>query len=239
MKILRKIIQIDENLCDGCGTCIPSCAEGALKIIDGKAKVVSDNFCDGLGACLGECPQGALKIIEREAEEFDEKAVEKYLSKETDKKEKPLVCGCSSAQIQTFIKPDDNSPCCSAENNNSALCNWPIKIKLLPSNAPFFKDANLLVLADCFGAAFPALHNDLLKNKVLVIGCPKFDDANAYVEKFENIFKNHNIKSITIGIMEVPCCSGFTSIVKKGLEKARKKIDINEIVINAAPYFLS
>jgi NAD-dependent dihydropyrimidine dehydrogenase PreA subunit len=231
MKILRKIIKIDDELCDGCGLCIPSCAEGALKIIDGKAKVVSDKYCDGLGACLGECPQGALKIIEREAEDFDEKAVEEYLAKQPeDNKEEVLACGCSSAQVQIFKSVDSCS--CNIEKHGSSLTNWPIKIKLIPANAPFFKDANLLVLADCCGAVFSGLHQELLKDKVLVIGCPKFDDAEAYVEKFKEIFKNWDIKSITIGIMEVPCCSGFTVIVKKGLEKAGKQISIKEIIIN-------
>ncbi len=236
MKVLRKIIEIDEELCDGCGQCIPSCAEGALQIIDGKARVVADKFCDGLGACLGECPTGALNVVEREADEFDEEAVEKHL-KETDKnKQEPVVaCGCPSSQIQSFgipdLRQDAGKPASSGEM--SALSHWPVKIRLVPADAPFLKGADILVLADCVPVAFPTLHKDFLKGKAVMIGCPKFDDIQEYINKFAEIFKKAEVKSITTVVMEVPCCSGLPAIVKKGMEAANKNIPVKQVVISA------
>lgn len=233
-KILRKIIEIDEELCNGCGNCVTGCAEGALQIIDGKAKVVSETFCDGLGACIGECPTGALKIVEREAPPFDEAAVKKHLTK---KEKEILPCGCPSAHIQIFDKPS----VCAAVNKpkhfanaeeDSALTHWPIKIRLIPASAPFLKGADLLVLADCTAVAFPALHRDLLKGKVVMMGCPKFDDVHEYVQRFADIFKTAGIKNVTTVVMEVPCCSGMPVIVKKGMEAANKKIPMKEIVLS-------
>ncbi|MBW2576303.1 MAG: 4Fe-4S ferredoxin, partial [Deltaproteobacteria bacterium] len=222
MKVLRKIIEIDEELCDGCGQCVPGCAEGSLKIVDGKAKMVSDSLCDGLGACIGECPTGALKIVEREADEFDEEAVEKYLSeKEADKQEEPLTLarGCPSTNIETFAPASSckeaNIPA-SFEDEESALSHWPVQIRLVPATAPFLKGADLLVLADCCGIAIPTLYRDLLKGRVVMIGCPKFDDVEEYIDKFADIFKTADINSVMAVVMEVPCCSGLPMIVKKG-----------------------
>jgi len=238
MKVLRKIIEIDEELCDGCGQCVISCAEGSLQIVDGKAKMVSDNLCDGLGACIGECPTGALEIIEREADEFDEEAVEKHLSKkEAEKQKEPLTsaCGCPSANIQSFAPASSckeaNIPG-SFEEEESALSHWPIQIKLVPATAPFLKGADLLVLADCCGIAFPTLHRDLLKGRVIMMGCPKFDDVQEYIDKFADVFKTADIKSVTSVVMEVPCCSGLPMIVKKGMEVSGKNIPIEEVVIS-------
>jgi len=238
MKTLRKIIEIDEELCDGCGQCVPGCAEGSLQIVDGKAKMVSDNLCDGLGACIGECPNGALRIVEREAEEFDEEAVEKYLTEKEAAKQKQqpvLACGCPSTNIQTFAPVSScrevNIPV-GFEDSESALSHWPIQIRLIPATAPFLKGADLLVLADCCGVAIPTLHKDLLKGRVVMIGCPKFDDIQEYVEKFADIFKTADIKSILSVIMEVPCCSGMPMIVKKGMEAAGKNIPVKELVIS-------
>ena len=238
MKRLRKIIEIDEELCDGCGQCVTGCAEGSLQIVDGKAKMVSDNLCDGLGACIGECPNGALRIVEREAEEFDEEAVEKYLAEKEAAKQKQqpvLACGCPSTNIQTFAPV---SSCREAnipvgfEDSESALSHWPIQIRLIPATAPFLKGADLLVLADCCGVAIPTLHKDLLKGRVVMIGCPKFDDIQEYVEKFADIFKTADIKSVLSVVMEVPCCSGLPMIVKKGMDAAGKNIPIKELVIS-------
>ena len=238
MKRLRKIIEIDEELCDGCGQCVPGCAEGSLQIVDGKAKMVSDNLCDGLGACIGECPNGALRIVEREAEEFDEEAVEKYLAEKEAAKQKQqpvLACGCPSTNIQTFAPVSScreaNIPA-GFEDSESALSHWPIQIRLVPATAPFLKGADLLVLADCCGVAIPTLHKDLLKGRVVMIGCPKFDDIQEYVEKFADIFKAADIKSVLSVVMEVPCCSGLPMIVKKGMEAAGKNIPIKELVIS-------
>ena len=238
MKRLRKIIEIDEELCDGCGQCVPGCAEGSLQIVDGKAKMVSDNLCDGLGACIGECPNGALRIVEREAEEFDEEAVEKYLAEKEAAKQKQqpvLACGCPSTNIQTFAPVSScreaNIPA-GFEDSESALSHWPIQIRLIPATAPFLKGADLLVLADCCGVAIPTLHKDLLKGRVVMIGCPKFDDIQEYIEKFAHIFKTADIKSVLSVVMEVPCCSGLPMIVKKGMEAAGKNIPIKELVIS-------
>jgi len=238
MKVLRKIIEIDEELCDGCGQCVPGCAEGSLQIVNGKAKMVSDNLCDGLGACIGECPTGALKIVERKADEFDEEAVEKYLAeKETEKQKEPtmLACGCPSTNIETFAPASSckeaNIPA-SFEDEESSLSHWPVQIRLVPATAPFLKGADLLVLADCCGIAIPTLHRDLLKGRVVMIGCPKFDDVEEYINKFADIFKTAGIKSVTAVVMEVPCCSGLPMIVKKGMEAAGKNIPIEEVVIS-------
>jgi NAD-dependent dihydropyrimidine dehydrogenase PreA subunit len=237
MKVLRKIIEIDEELCDGCGQCVISCAEGSLQIVDGKAKMISDNLCDGLGACIGECPTGALEIIEREADEFDEEAVEKHLAKKEAQKQEPLTspCGCPSTHIQTFAPA---SPCKAANLPNkfgdeeSALSHWPVQIRLVPPTAPFLKGADLLVLADCCGVAYATLHQDLLKGRVVMLGCPKFDDVQDYIDKFADIFNHADIKSVTTAVMEVPCCSGLPVIVKKGMEAAGKNFPIEEVVIS-------
>jgi NAD-dependent dihydropyrimidine dehydrogenase PreA subunit len=235
MKVMRKIIEIDEALCDGCGLCVPSCAEGSLEIIDGKARVVSDNLCDGLGACLGECPQGALSIVEREAEEFDEVAVDQYLAQKQPEKQAAFG-GCPSARLQSFAP---STPCQEANQpegveaqQESALTHWPVQIRLVPPTAPFLKEADLLVLADCVPIAFPTLHRDFLKGRAVTMGCPKFDDAQGYIEKFAQIFQAANIKSITTVVMEVPCCAGLPMIVKKGLEMSGKNIPVEEVTIS-------
>jgi ferredoxin len=239
MKVIRKIIEIDENLCDGCGNCVPSCAEGALEIIDGKARVVADIYCDGLGACLGECPQGALSIVERQAPEFDEEAVEEYLTEkkkqQTGKKKiMPMVAGgCPSSRLQTFEPAAADSAGQSAGDEvDSALSHWPVQIMLVPPNAPFLKGADLLVLADCVPVAFPTLHRDFLKGKAVMMGCPKFDDAEQYVDKFARICKLSGIKSITAVVMEVPCCSALPMIVKKGMALSGADIPMEEVVIS-------
>lgn len=233
MKVKRKIIKIDDELCDGCGSCVPSCAEGAITVVDGKARVVAEKYCDGLGACLGECPKGALTVEEREAEEFDETAVEEYLSsreKEETVPEIPMAQGCPSARLQTFVpKRPAQEPAAQA----SALSHWPVQINLVPPTAPFLKGANLLVAADCAPVAYPNFHRDFLEGKVVMVGCPKFDDVQGYVEKFADIFRSANIKSVTVLDMEVPCCSALPRIVKRGMELARKKIPLEEIVISA------
>jgi ferredoxin len=238
MKTIRKIIEIDEELCDGCGQCVPGCAEGALQIIDGKARLVEDKYCDGLGACIGECPTGALKVIEREAEEFDEAAVEAYLTETAEKETKAesvMACGCPSSHIQQFMPSQScesaNAPAAIHSGEGSALSHWPVQIRLIPPNAPFLKHADLLVVADCVPIAFPTFHRDFLKGKTVMMGCPKFDDVQLYIDKFAEIFNTAEIRSITVAVMEVPCCSGLPMIVKKGMQAAGKDIPIKEIVI--------
>lgn len=237
MKVLRKIIEIDEEKCDGCGQCVPSCAEGAIEIVDGKARVSADHLCDGLGACLGECPNDALKIVEREAEEFDEDAVEKHLEKmdaQTEQKPAP-VRGCPSQQIKTFIR----SPAPLRESGASALAQWPIQIRLVSPEAPYLKGADLLVLADCAAVAYANLHKDLLDGRAVMMGCPKFDDAEGYIQKFIHVFKAAGIKSVTIVSMEVPCCSGLPFIVKKGLAASGENVPLHEIVVSARGQIVS
>ncbi len=234
MKNVRKIIEIDDALCDGCGQCVPACAEGAIQIIDGKARVISDNLCDGLGACLGECPTGALEIVEREADEFDEEAVEKHLSDIESKSEPeapPIGRGCPSQMLKTFVAAEPSQD--ETGTTPSALTHWPLKIRLVPPKAPFLKGADLLVLADCVAVAYTKLHQDLLNGKVVMMGCPKFDDVEGYIQKFKDVFNTAGIKSVTVASMEVPCCSGLPWIVKKGLEKSGKDLPLNEIVITA------
>ncbi len=238
MIVNRKIIQIDEDRCDGCGNCVVSCAEGALKIINGKARVISDNLCDGLGACIGDCPQEALKITERRAEEFDEEAVEKHLESrgEAEGEMKTMACGCPSTRIQS-LAPAGN---CRTANipgvqsscpTGSALAHWPVQIRLVPPDAPFLKGADLLIVADCVPVAFPTLHRDLLPGKVVMIGCPKFDDAQDYIDRFARIFKTAGIKSVTVVVMEVPCCSGLPAIVEKGMEMAGVEVPLSQMTI--------
>jgi len=238
MKVNRKIIKIDEERCDGCGQCIIACAEGAMEIIDGKAKVISDNLCDGLGACLGECPQGALEVIEREADEFDEEAVEVRLAEQkTANTPKPAVvqCGCPSAGLQVFDKPGQDQTVAETTSvgvEKSALTHWPVQINLIPPTAPFLKGADLLVMADCVPVAFPSLHKEFLNGKSVAIGCPKFDDAPEYIKKFTDIFNTADIKSITTVVMEVPCCAGLPIIVERGMQKSGKNVPMEQVVIS-------
>jgi len=238
MGVTRKIIEIDEELCDGCGQCVPGCAEGAIQIIDGKARLMAEKYCDGLGACLGECPTGALKIIEREAEEFDEEAVEEHL-KTMERFEKPaeatMACGCPSTQIQSFSSPMScqgaNEPVAHSRAA-SALSHWPVQIRLVPPSAPFLRGAHLLVAADCTPVAYSHFHRDFLKGKVVMVGCPKFDEVQVYIQKFADIFNGADIKSITVVVMEVPCCQGLPVIIKKGMELAGKTIPLDQVIIS-------
>jgi ferredoxin len=247
MKVTRNIIQIDDELCDGCGNCVPSCAEGAIEIIDGKAKVIADKYCDGLGACLGDCPQGALKVIERKADEFDEEAVEELLKEQAADKKAPVSGGCPSAALKTFPMAHDDGQACNCSGNAaaqpkggaSALGHWPVKIRLVPAAAPFLKGADLLIAADCASVAYPSFHKDFLEGKAVMAGCPKFDDAAGYVEKLAQVFSESGIKSITSVVMEVPCCSGMSIIIKKALEKSGANIPFTEVVISAQGKIIS
>lgn len=243
MKVHRKIIEINEELCDGCGQCIIGCAEGALEIVDGKAKVVADKFCDGLGACIGECPQEALRIVEREADEFDEIAVEEHLAAQEAQKEKAptAACGCPSTQLQSLTP----TPCQPANkpavqsNVGSTLSHWPIQIHLVPPHAPFLKQADLLVVADCTPLAYPNFQAQFMQGKVVLVGCPKLDDQQAYIDKFAAIFSQADINSITTTIMEVPCCGGLPYILEQGMQKAGKQIPMETVVISTRGQLLN
>ena len=221
--IIRNIINIDENLCNGCGNCVIACAEGAIEIINGKAKVIGDKYCDGLGACIGDCPENALSIIKRESEEFDEVAVEELVkNREAGQKEVfKSNSMCPSPEFPVFINQGDKS----------ALGQWPVKIRLVPVGAPFLQNADLLIAADCVAVACKDFHDKYLKGKAVLTGCPKFGDKEEYIEKFLQIFKNSEIKSISNVIMDVPCCSALPVIIKKALDKAGKNIPIRESII--------
>ncbi len=233
----RKIVKIDEEKCTGCGLCIPNCAEGALQIIQGKAKLVSEKFCDGLGACLGHCPEDAITIIEREAEEFDEKAVEAHLHSQkksrphSDPPSVPLFTGCPSSRPMQFkiSEPlNDSSPSvCSV----SQLTQWPVQLKLVPIHAPYFQDADLLIAADCVPFAYANFHQDFLKGKTVMVGCPKLDDVQFYKEKLTEIFKTNSIKSITISYMEVPCCFGLVRVTEEAIADSGKDIPLKKVKI--------
>jgi Fe-S-cluster-containing hydrogenase component 2 len=237
MKSIRKIIQIDEEKCDGCGLCVPSCAEGAIRVVDGKARLVAQKYCDGLGACLGECPRGALSVIDAEADPFDEAAAKAHVhAQEPDRAGKTLPCGCPSTLMQTFAPPKScdqaNIPVSRAASGVSALAHWPVQIRLVPATAPFLQGADLLVAADCTPVAYAGFHDDLLRGKTVLLGCPKFDDAEAYIDKFASIFATAGIKSVTVAVMEVPCCQGLPVIVRRAMAKAGKEIPLSVVVIS-------
>ena len=253
----RQIVHIDEDKCNGCGLCVPGCAEGAIQIINGKAKLVADNLCDGLGACLGDCPLGAITIIEREADDFDEVAVEQHL-KETDPVKAAVHAGhghapahgggCPSAQVRSFAKPaapahGGGCPGSRVESvpektdqgetvsRPSQLRQWPILLHLVPPQAPFLQQCDLLLAADCTSFAYADFHDRLLKGKTLLVGCPKFDNAQAYVEKLTAILQQNEIKSLTVARMEVPCCSGMTQIAQMAVQSSGKAVEIKEVII--------
>jgi Pyruvate/2-oxoacid:ferredoxin oxidoreductase delta subunit len=216
MRHNRKIITIDEEKCNGCGLCVTACAEGALQIIDGKARLISETYCDGLGACLGECPQDAIIMTEREADAFDEKAVETHLATQ----KAPLACGCSGNLVRE-IKPigikDATIPM------PSQLANWPIQLMLVPTNAPYLADADLVISADCVPCACGDFHQRFVKGRVLIIACPKLDDAAHYVEKLTEMFSKNRIRSLVVPFMEVPCCGGLVRIVQAAKAKAGRE----------------
>ena len=236
--MLRNIISIDKEKCNGCGLCVSACHEGALQLIDGKATLISDSYCDGLGACLPECPTGAIQISKREAELYDEQAVEAKNMKEMldSKQPEKLACGCPGTHSRIIEKNPDQ------ENNQkitnpqipqmqSQLGQWPCQIKLVPPNAPCFDKANLLVAADCTAYAYANFHNDFMKNKITIIGCPKLDNTE-YANKLTDILKSNEIKSITVVKMEVPCCGGIEYAVKQALMGSGKMIPWHVVTIS-------
>jgi len=277
----REIITIDEEKCTGCGSCVPGCPEGALQIIDDKARLVSDLFCDGLGACIGDCPEDAISIIKREAEPYDEvkvminivkqgentikahlehlknhgetvflkqatdyleeNGIENPLEKETiikqesgsEASEGKLPCGCPGSSVRDMR--EDKSKTTEYDDvgvrQKSELRQWPVQIHLVPVNAPYFDSADLLIAADCVPFAYGDFHRSLLKNKILLVGCPKLDDAGFYKDKITEIFKENDIKSVTIAHMEVPCCFGLVKLVNDALKDSGKDIPLDDIMI--------
>ncbi|MCX8063918.1 MAG: 4Fe-4S binding protein [Candidatus Hydrogenedentes bacterium] len=214
--MIRKIISIDEEKCNGCGLCASVCAENAIKIVNGKAKLISDALCDGLGACLPHCPTGAIKIIERDADEFDEDLVKKMRSLSKDH---PFSTVCPTIQLKSL-------------DITSTISHWPIKIKLISSSAPFFSNSDLLICADCVPPTYKNFHTELSAQKVLLLGCPKFDSKELYTDKFAQIFSEHSINSILVAVMEVPCCQTLPHLVLAGARKANKKISLTKITVS-------
>jgi len=228
--VKRNIVHIDEEKCDGCGQCIPNCAEGALQIIDGKARIADDSYCDGLGACLGHCPRDAITIIEREAPGFDEEAVHEHL--EILKKSEALAIGCPASQVQSL----EGSPAIYdvEASTPSALRHWPVQLNLVPVKAPFFRDADLLLLADCTAVVYPALHQRLLEGRTVVMGCPKFDEVKHYIEKLAEILKVNDVRSLTVAHMEVPCCSALNVVARRALDASGKMIPTQRLIVSVS-----
>lgn len=224
--MIRKIIKIDEEKCNGCGACAKACHEGAIEMINGKARLVRENYCDGLGDCLPVCPVDAISFEEREAPAYDESAVlaSKQKSKTT------LPCGCPGTQSRA-IKREEST--CQAPTSPviSQLSQWPVQIKLVPINAPYFDGANLLIAADCTAYAYGNFHNELMRNRITLIGCPKLD-AGDYAEKLTAIIANNNIKSVTVARMEVPCCGGIENAVIRALQASGKMIPWSVVTIS-------
>lgn len=263
----RKIIKINEEKCNGCGMCIPDCPEGALQVIDGKARLISDLFCDGLGACIKACPQDAMIIEEREAEPYDEfkvmenivkggsNVIKAHLEHLKDHGEdklfsqavqylkengfeipeilpKTLACGCPGT-MQKDLRKEDKTQNTQTVSTQSELNNWPIQLKLMNPHAPYLNNADLVIAADCSAFAYPNFHSKFLKDRILIMFCPKLDsDLESYVDKLTIIFKEHNIKSISIVHMEVPCCSGVEAVVTQALQRACKNIVIKDYTIS-------
>jgi NAD-dependent dihydropyrimidine dehydrogenase PreA subunit len=243
----RKIVNINEDKCDGCGLCVPSCAEGAIKIIDGKAKLLSDNLCDGLGACLGECPQGAIEITERDADEYDEAAVKNHLEKEGKSMNnihgqhqhgQHHGGGCPGSRMMEINREQNQQASASVSSDDievkikPQLTQWPVQLMLVPQNAPYFEGADLLITADCVPFAYPNYHLDLLKGKKVVVGCPKLDDIQFYIEKLTGIVKTNNIKSVTVAFMEVPCCGGIVRAAEQAIADSGKNLPLNKVRIS-------
>ncbi|MGI6732936.1 MAG: ATP-binding protein [Anaerovoracaceae bacterium] len=235
--MIRQIIKIDEDLCNGCGLCAEACHEGAIAMIDGKAKLVRDDYCDGLGNCLPVCPTGAISFEEREAAPFDEEAVKARMEAEKQKVQ-PLACGCPGTHARSLAERRHTSSAAAeapvqaaAAAPESQLMQWPVQIKLVPVNAPYFDNANLLVAADCAAYAYGNFHNEFMKNKVTIIGCPKLD-AGDYAEKLTAILRENNIKSVTVARMEVPCCGGIEHAVKQALMNCGKMIPWQVVTIS-------
>lgn len=225
--MIRKIIKIDEEKCNGCGACASACHEGAIEMIGGKAKLTREDYCDGLGDCLPACPTNAISFEEREAPAYDEAAV---LAAKQQKKPDVLPCGCPGTMAKKLYR--ESCECSTtAAPVNSELQQWPIQIKLVPTRASYFENANLLVAADCTGYSYGSFHKDFMRNHITLIGCPKLD-AGDYTEKLTEIIKNNNIKSVTVVRMEVPCCAGIEHAVKTALQTSGKFIPWRVVTIS-------
>jgi len=226
--MVRKIIKIDREKCNGCGLCVSACHEGAIGLKDGKAVLLRDDYCDGLGNCLPVCPTGAITFENREALEFNENEVKKNMTKEKE----PLPCGCPGTQVKAIAREKEAPSEAHAQQAvSSRLSQWPVQIKLVPVNAPYFQNANLLVAADCAAYAHGNFHNQFIKNRITLIGCPKLDEGD-YSEKLTAILKANDIKSVTVVRMEVPCCGGIEQAVRNALKDCGRIIPWQVVTIS-------
>lgn len=225
--MIRKIIKINEEKCSGCGACAAACHEGAISMVDGKAKLLREDYCDGLGDCLPACPTNAITFEEREAPAYNEAAV---LAAKAKKASEILPCGCPGTQSK-FIKRTETASVSDNLISVSRLSQWPVQIKLVPVNAPYFHGADLLIAADCTAYAYGRFHEDFIQNRITLIGCPKLDECD-YAEKLTEIIMNNNIKSLTIVRMEVPCCSGIENAAKRALQASGKLIPWQVVIIS-------
>lgn len=248
----RKIIKIHEEKCNGCGLCVTACHERAIELIDGKAKLISDIYCDGLGDCLPNCPTGAIEVIEREAEEYDDDAVQARI-KELENEEvsapkkalEKMPCGCPGTMAKSIERPKTSLLNLTVKEstkvkeevsneNPSELMQWPVQLKLINTSAPYLKGAHLLIAADCTAYAYGNFHQEFMKDKVTIIGCPKLDDNKFYEEKLAEILSKNDIKSITVVRMEVPCCSGIVTAVKGAMLKSGVIVNYKEVIVSTA-----
>ncbi len=226
--MLRNIIKIDEDKCVGCGLCASACHEGAIGIIDGKAKLLRDDYCDGLGNCLPVCPTKAITFEQREAEGYNKEVAPKRLAAKHPEK---LACGCPGTHSKTLERKEEKVTSENFAQINSQLNQWPVQIKLVPVNAPYFENANLLIAADCSAYAYGNFHNEFMKNKITLIGCPKLDEGD-YSEKLTEILKHNNVKSVTVVRMEVPCCGGLEHAVISALKNCGKMVQWQVVTIS-------
>jgi NAD-dependent dihydropyrimidine dehydrogenase PreA subunit len=246
--MLRRMVEIDEAMCDGCGDCIPSCAEGAIELSGGKARLAADPLCDGLGACLGECPRGAIRVVEREAQGFDAAAVARHLSRRASPRHslslaagqrqpagcpgaRPMDLGPRPAPTRLSVMASTPDPVPVPQSGPSMLGQWPVQLHLVSPGAPYFQGADLLVAADCVPFAYARFHDDFLAGRRVVVGCPKLDDNCFYAEKLAEIFRRSDLRSVTVVKMEVPCCAGIAWAVRHALAAAGRGIPLQEVTV--------
>lgn len=229
--MIRKIIQIDEEKCNGCGACATACHEGAIAMVDGKAKLMRDDYCDGMGDCLPQCPTGAISFIEREAAAYDEAAVMENKKKKQGVSQQPMHSGCPGSRMMQLNREENQKENDMPQKIKSQLNQWPCQIKLVPVNAPYFNGAKLLIAADCTAYAYANMHQEFMKGKITIIGCPKLDDID-YSEKLTEIITNNDIQSVTVVRMEVPCCGGLEHAAITALKNSGKFIPWQVVTIS-------
>lgn len=242
----RKIVHIDEKKCNGCGLCVTACHEGAIEMINGKARLVKDEYCDGLGDCLPECPTGAIEIIEREAAPYDEEAVKKRIEemKKNKNKKQEIPRGCPGMAAKLITRSDEKIDTRREVTEKdsyekSELMQWPVQLSLINTRAPYLKDADILIAADCTAYAYTNFHKDFMKGRITIIGCPKLDNNNFYIEKLAEIFANNNIRSIKVIRMSVPCCGGIVQAVKQAMLTANIIVPYSEVIISTEGEIIS